>query len=157
MTDSKAQVYEYATEYGGQYTLRPKIGIYAANDNLCVHFEFLDKESGFWEPYGYATVNTISLPFMEAAIDTNNNGTEILNFLEANGFGQITPFCVQSGFCTFPVFRFNEEKIKQIDPKIFSEYAKVFGLDKQPLEHQISDANTKAQPSGAKQSNEQER
>ena len=147
MSDSEAQVYEYNAEYGGHYTVRPKIGIYASNDNLCVHFEFLDEESGFWEPYGYATVNTSPLGFMEAAIDTNDNGNEILKFLETNGFGKLTPFCVHSGFCTFPIFRFNEEKIKQIDPKVFSEYAKPFGLEKQPLDKQISDAGSKAKPS----------
>lgn len=140
----EAKTYEYESEYGGTYLLSPKIGMYANNDNLSVSFDFYDKEEDFWEPFCSATINTIPLAYLEAAIDTNDNGQKILDFLEKNGFGHRTPHAVRSGFCVYPIFSFNEEKIKEIDPKVFAEYQKAYGQDKAPLADKVQNAQARA-------------
>ncbi len=39
-------------------------------------------------------------------IDTNNNGEDILDWLEENGFGKRTGNCGRSGYCAYPEFNF---------------------------------------------------
>ena len=86
MTDNTDLIFQYDSEYGGQYTLKPYLGIYANNENLCLGFNYLDNEDGKWYPFCYATVNTISLAYLEGTIDVNDNGMKMLDFLEKNGF-----------------------------------------------------------------------
>ena len=140
--------YLFESEYGFSYSVTPYIDTYANNDNLYLGFYYFDKEDKEWAPFCSATVNTISLPYMEAAIDVNNNGPKLLDFLEANGFGERTPFTVSSGFCVFPIFHFNEDKIREIDPKVFAEYRKAYGMDKLPLDQSISRAETRTAKAG---------
>lgn len=94
MSYPEVHIYEYPSEYGGVYSVRPFLNIYANNSNLCVGFECFNKEDGFWEPFCYATTNIISLAYLEGIIDVNDNGTRMLEFLESNGFGECTPYSV---------------------------------------------------------------
>lgn len=67
-----------------------------------------------------------------------------MKFLEEQGIGQFTGKWVPSGFMSFPVFRFNEDKLREIDPKMFAEYAKAYGKEvevKKPLDQQIQKAS----------------
>lgn len=139
------QTYEYESEHGGKYLLAPKLGMYANNNNLSVQFFSYDETENFWEPFCSATTNIVSLAYLEAAIDTNDNGFKMLDFLEQNGFGQRTPFIVASGFCTYPIFKFNEQKLRQIDPKIFRDYKKAYRMDKPPLTKQIHMAQSQSE------------
>lgn len=144
MSENTFMTYEYESAYGGTETLSPYLNIYANNGNICLGFRGLSKEDGFWGPFCIATVNTVSLAYLEGAIDVNDNGNRILDFLEANGFGQRTPYAVASGFCIYPIFQFNEDKLRQIDPEVFAEYAKAFGKTPPTLEEKIQSAEKKA-------------
>lgn len=58
----------------------------------------------------YADI-TVNLPDCQRSagcqfIDTNNNGDEIVDWLEENGFGKRTGNFETSGFCTYPEFNF---------------------------------------------------
>lgn len=60
------------------------------------------------EEYTYVTVN---LPDCKRSagcqfIDVNNNHTDIIEWLEENGFGKRTGRVEISGFCTYPEFNF---------------------------------------------------
>jgi len=137
------KLYTYKSEDGETYSLAPKLNMYADNDNLYLGFDCFDKQDESIGPFCSATINIIPLAYLEAVIDTNNNGNTLLDFLEENGFGQRTPFAVQSGFCVYPIFRFDEDRMKEIDPKVFAEYQKTFGLDKASLESQIQSAGSR--------------
>lgn len=149
--DKVKKEYEYEAMYGGTYQLTPRINMYANNDNLYVGFDYFDNEYECWDPYCDATVNIIPLAYLEAAIDTNNNGMRMLDFLESAGFGKRTPFTVSSGFCTFPIFKFNEDRIREIDPVKFAEYQKAYGMEKKPLDKTISGAASRAAKAGPSQ------
>ncbi len=157
MSNSNGETYEYTTQYGGQYTVKPRLNMYANNDNLYVGLDCYDKGGAFWEPFGDVTVNIDSLPYLYSTIDTNNNGDKIIEFLEQNGFGECTPFVIPSGFCNFPVFQFKEEKLRAIDPVAFEKYAKAHGVKKEPLDKKISSAKTKTKSTFDKSLKEQER
>lgn len=51
-------------------------------------------------------------------IDTNNNGDEIIPWLEENGFGHLTGHRAQPGYCTYPEFDFYKGEM-------FHEYREV--------------------------------
>jgi len=142
--------YQLKSWYGGTYTVSPWINMYANDNNLYLGLNCKDESGEFWEPFGDVTVNIAKLPYLYSAIDTNNNGDSIVQFLEENGFGTLTPFTQPSGFCVFPVFLFNEDKLRQIDPKAFAEYQKAHGRQ-QPLSEKIAAASGKAGEAETKQ------
>lgn len=111
----------------GLIPVYPFLSMYCDNNNLYIGFDFYDEEEQAFESYGDVTVNVGKLPYLYSSIDTNNNGDKILDFLERNGFGQKTDFSIPSGFCRFPVFRFDPHILQKIDPKVFDEYAECHG------------------------------
>ncbi|MBR4942090.1 MAG: DUF4313 domain-containing protein [Clostridia bacterium] len=135
----KDNVFTY-TSFFGSYEVKPTVNTYRDWDNLYMGLECFDKEFESWERFGDITVNICPLPYLESAIDTNNNGSEILNFLEDNGFAVPTGKSVRSGFCVFPIYRFNEAMLEKIDPVNLAEYRRHRGMDKAPLDNQIQGA-----------------
>lgn len=61
-----------------------------------------------------------------AYIDTNNNGTEFIDFLEANGYAKKTGFFKQSGFCMYPLYIFKEEFLKTAGEAEYAAYEKSY-------------------------------
>lgn len=148
MAQDKDRIVEmdYVDPFGDTIRVRPKINMYANNNNLYVGLDWYDKDYGCWEPYCDVTVNIWKLPYLESAIDTNNNDSRILKFLVDQGFGQLTDRVQPSGFCVFPVFRFNADKLEEIDPVMFNEYEKVAGekgRKHKPLDVSIREAKQK--------------
>jgi len=136
------KTYEYESDFG-TYQLHPWISTYANNGNLAMGFDHFDEEYQCWDSFCYATVNVIPLGYLQSCIDTNDNGMKFLDFLEKNGFGQRMDIAIPSGWCMYPVFRFNEDRLKEINPEAFAEYQKGYGKDKQPLAEKISKAEAK--------------
>lgn len=125
---------------GDANLLFPRLNSYMDNNNLYLGMLSEDLEYGGLSPYCDVTVNVGPLPYLHSCIDINNNGAKIIEFLEKNGFGERTDMELPSGFCWYPVFRFNEEKLRQIDPEMFAAYAKAHGRDKPSLASQIAGA-----------------
>ena len=114
---------EYHPPYGGTELVEPYLDVYQENNNLYVGLAYLDPEYGK-QPYADVTVNVGRLPYLHAAIDTNNNGEKIVDFLTENGFGALTDQVMLSGYCEYPVFKFSEEALGKISPRVFGEYQK---------------------------------
>lgn len=140
MKDNKSLEMQYKSRWGSTETVVPKLNTYLENNNLYVGLDFFDPDFEAWLPFTDVTVNVGKLPFLESAIDTNNNGNGIIDFLVQNGFGELTDKFIPSGFCVFPVFRFNEEKLREIDNETFEQYVALVGPRKD-IESQISKAN----------------
>ena len=104
--------------YGKNHPMTFYTSTYAKNGNLYVglatHIE------GYPAPWSDLTVN-LSVKCQEncAFIDTNNNqdysgnGDDIIDWLESNGLGKRTGRMQISGFCVYPEFEFNMEKLKE--------------------------------------------
>lgn len=82
---------------------------YEFYDNLCVVLA----KKGTQEIYTVATKNIDSLPYDEAAVDTNNL-PDITEFIEKYELGVNTGKTFKSGFCTYPIYRFYLNKMAQI-------------------------------------------
>nr|DAE55335.1 MAG TPA: protein of unknown function DUF4313 [Caudoviricetes sp.] len=92
----------------------------------------IDKEEGGIETDLYTDV-TVNLPQCQHSagcqfIDTNNNGTDIIDWLEQNKFGERTGNVGKSGFCTYPEFNFykgeNFWKYKKLSDEAMEEHKK---------------------------------
>lgn len=83
-------------------------------------------------------------------MDIEYSGDQHMKFLEEQGIGQFTGKWMPSGFMSFPVFRFNEDKLREIDPEMFAKYAKAYGREveeKKPLDQQIQKASDRTSTS----------
>lgn len=97
-------------QYNRDYPMTFNLGNYMENDNLYV--ELIAGIEGFYEPWSDLTVNLgIKCEENCAFIDTNNNGNDIIDWLEANGLGTKTGRYKPSGFCVYPEFEFNMEEL----------------------------------------------
>ena len=100
------------TKYGTEHQMTFKLASYAENGNLYVGL--LTHEEGYPVPWQNLTVNlSVKCKDNCAFIDTNNNGEEILGWLEENGLGRMTGNIMPSGWCVYPEFEFNMEKLME--------------------------------------------
>jgi len=88
----------YTDSYGDDNIVYPKLNFYLENNNLYVGLDCYEPEIEAMDNYCDVTVNIEDLPYLHAAIDTNNNGPKMVDFLEKNGFGEPTGLMVFSGF-----------------------------------------------------------
>lgn len=97
-------------KYGKNHPMTFHLANYAENGNLYVGM--ITNEEGWPEPWSNLTVNlSVTCKPNCAFIDTNNNGDEILDWLEDNGFGQQTGRIKVSGWCVYPEFEFDMEAL----------------------------------------------
>ena len=104
--------YSYTSPYGGTYKLMLKKVEYAQNGNFGVKADYFDEEFGAWLPFVTVTVNLgEKLPDGFAYVDTNNfeGGLE---FLLENGIAESDGEVGFSGYCCYPLVRFNESAFK---------------------------------------------
>lgn len=91
------------------------------NNNLAIYMYFLEK--GKVKSEMVLTVNfPVSLPENCACIDTNNNGKDILAWIVRHGLAIPTGRTIESGFCSYPEYRFRSSVLKEADPDGYEEY-----------------------------------
>lgn len=100
-------------KYGAVHPMTFKTSNYADNGNLYVGLIVHEEE--YAVPWSDVTVN-LGVKCKEncAFIDTNNNGTEIIEWLMTHQLGRLTGRMETSGFCVYPEFKF--------DMKVLSKY-----------------------------------
>lgn len=140
MNQEKSFEYHWEDE---SITVFPTMDMYRNNNNLYLGLDYWDQELEIRDSWCDLTVNVGNLPYLHSAIDTDLSGEDKIRFLIENGFAEDTGKTLLSGFCTFPVFRFREDKLRELNPEVFAAYAKAHGREKEensPLDHQISEA-----------------
>ena len=137
-TEEKEQVQEEKTEgtlelktqFGTMENVTLTVNTYVDNNSLYVGMTTV--EDGFPEPYGDITVNMLSsVPPYCAFVDTNNM-PELEDFLVKNGIAEFTGIEQRSGYCSYPLYLFNGEKMRELCPDGMAAYEQVNGLDKKP-------------------------
>ena len=124
-----SQEYIFHAPYGEAEKVEPYLSMYTDNDNLFMGLAYEDPEYGK-QPYTDVTVNITKLPYLMAAIDVNNNGQEMMDFLVDNGLAKpVSGQAAHSGFVDYPIAVFNEEALEKIDPKVFAQYQEAYGMD----------------------------
>ena len=89
------------------------------NNTLAVTVESYDEENKMWEPFATLTVNLAGVGYEEmqgkelAFVDTNNN-TGVERFLKEYKIAKPTGFYGFSGFCSYPLYKFDLKKLEEI-------------------------------------------
>jgi hypothetical protein len=95
-------------KYGTNHPMTFELANYA--DNASLYVGLITNEEGYAEPWQNLTVNLEESCRCKpncAYIDTNNNGNEIIDWLEVNGLGEQTGRIAFSGWCVYPEFEFD--------------------------------------------------
>lgn len=128
--DERAGQLELRTKGGTTKQVDFLVSAYSNNKNLYVGLTTM--EEGYPQPYADITVNLISnIPPYTAFVDTNNM-PELEEFLVENGIATFSGFVQESGYCTYPLYFFKEEKLRELCPDGMLEYEQLNGLDRGP-------------------------
>ena len=105
----------------GEYKIKLQLTRYRNDNSLTITAMRYEEEYQYWEPYATLTVNLNyddcdPAPEDCAYLNTNNNpGVE--EFVNENKLGEFTGIRKQSGYCTYPLYRFDMAKIRSIITK----------------------------------------
>lgn len=111
---------KYESKWGDE-TVELTMSQYAGSGNLFL--ELINTEGEYPEPYGNITVNLGEVPKYCGYIDTNNM-PEIEKFIADNDLGDFTGLTLQSGFCEYPLYVFNVDKLRVLCPEQMEKYEK---------------------------------
>lgn len=95
--------------WGKETCLNTRIDNYRNNGNL--YIGLIDNDG---LPYADLTVNIETLPDDHAAVDTNNCPWAEDLILE-NKLGERTGYSLGSGFCRYPVYKFDLNKVREYE------------------------------------------
>ena len=121
---------ELKTRFGNTQNVTLEVNAYVDNNSLYVGLTAMPY--GVPEYYGDMTVNLLeSVPPYCAFVDTNNM-PELEDFLVKNGIAEFTGLMQKSGYCSYPLYLFDVEKMRKPCPDGMAAYEKKNGLDKKP-------------------------
>ena len=113
----------FFSPYAGETEVVLDLNQYMDGNKLCL--KLLEMENGYPFPYADLTVNLPNqiLPPFHAFLDTNNLPYARI-FVDENELGEFTGKYVENGYCSYPLYRFYPEKLKELFPEKFE---KLFG------------------------------
>lgn len=133
--------FQYIDNYGDLILVSPIINIYNENGNLFVGLTSYDEDLECEDLYCRLTLPSDDVGYLEGAIDTTFNGEGKLAFLESNGFGHCTRKYAVYGGSLYPIFKFKEEKLYEINSEVFEDYKSNYFTEKSlTLEEKIEKA-----------------
>lgn len=106
---------EMESRFSGKVKLELEISSYMDNNRIYIGLVEVDGE--YPEPFADLTVN-ISAPCPDYCgyVDINNC-PELEGFIEKYGLGEFTGLMGNSGFCSYPLYLFDPEKLREVAPE----------------------------------------
>ncbi len=115
---------KFKSQWGTEHMVELEIQQYL--NNGCMHIDLIETESR--EPYSNLTVNLgTKVPPYCAYIDTNNL-PEAIRFIEEHNLGEFTTIVGFSGFCEYPLYMFNVERLRELCPDGMEAYERDIGM-----------------------------
>lgn len=128
MEDKKTM--ELATQWGSTVEVQLYINNYMNNNGL--YLGLMGREDDYFESYGDISVNLgTKAPDYCAYVDLNNM-PELEKFIEENDLGEFTGLTQRSGFCEYPLYMFNVDKLRELSPDCMAAYEASIGVAKKP-------------------------
>lgn len=111
---------ELKTQWGTTEQVQIEINQYM--NNGCIYIGLVSFEDGYPEPYGDLTVNLDGkAPDYCGYVDMNNM-PELEKFIEEHKLGTFTGMVKQSGYCTYPLYMFDAERLRELCPDGMAVY-----------------------------------
>lgn len=121
---------ELNTQWGSKEQVQLEINTYLNNNGL--YIGLLSKTEDGMESYGDLTVNLVDkAPDYCAYVDMNNM-PELEKFIEDNELGEFTGLMQRRGFCEYPLYLFNVDKLRELCPEGMELYERTIGMVKEP-------------------------
>ena len=121
-------ILELQTQWGTTEKIQLEICNYMNNNGLYIGLSAVGGE--YPESYGDLTVNLESkAPDYCGYVDTSSM-PELEKFITDHDIGEFTGLSKRSGFCEFPLYMFNPDKLRELCPDGMSAYEKSIGADK---------------------------
>lgn len=126
----------YSSKLIGETEVELDIQQYANNGRIAV--ELISFEDGEPEPFGSLTVN-IDAPAPDYCgyLDTNNL-SNAEKFVTENGLGEFTGLTGRSGYCEYPLYLFNADRLRELCPEQMAVYEQSIGAVKKEPEKEKS-------------------
>ena len=121
---------EMESRFSGKVKLELEISSYMDNNRIYIGLVEVDGE--YPEPFADLTVN-ISAPCPDYCgyVDINNC-PELEGFIEKHGLGEFTGLMGSSGFCSYPLYLFDPEKLREVAPEGMENFERtVMGITRE--------------------------
>lgn len=119
---------ELKTSWGDMIKVQLEVNSYL--NNGCLYIGLIADS----EPYGDVTVNLPErAPDYCGYIDINNM-PELEQFIQENDLAEFTGFMGFSGFCQYPLYLFNVDKLRELCPDGMAVYEKSIGIEEKVME-----------------------
>lgn len=120
---------ELHSQFGGNILVTLEINTYV--NNGCLYIGLNEQSGDYPEPYGDMTVNLDGkAPDYCGYVDLNNM-PELEKFIEDNKIGEFTGLMKQSGFCQYPLYLFDPERLRELCPDGMAMYEHSIGKDRE--------------------------
>lgn len=121
MENASTETMMYTSRFGNYKTMLNIGGSKA--EGIHLYLFCFDEEYNMYEPYGDLTVRIGDkpLPDYHAYVDTNNM-PEAPGFISKYGLGKPTGDIARSGFCIYPLYKFDKDKLAEYCPEGVSLY-----------------------------------
>jgi len=118
---------KYNSPFSGEIQVSLEINTYL--NNGCMYIGLVE-QGEYPEPYGDLTVNLAGkAPDYCGYVDLNNM-PELEKFIEENDLGEFTGLTQRSGFCEYPLYLFNVDKLRELCPDGMQAYEASIGRTK---------------------------
>lgn len=116
----------YHSEYGRDTEVQLDIQQYLNNKRIAI--SLVNYEDGVLEPFAGLTVN-IDAPAPDYCgyLDTNNL-SNVEKFVTENDLGEFTGLTGRSGYCEYPLYLFNVNKLREFCPDQMAAYEHSIGV-----------------------------
>lgn len=117
----------YHSEYGGDSVVSLDVRQYADNGRIAL--QLITDEEGEPEPFGSLTVNIDApAPHYCGYLDINNL-SNAEKFVTEHGLGEFTGITGRSGFCEYPLYLFDADRLRELCPEQMAVYEHNIGMD----------------------------
>lgn len=119
--------------FGNEVTVKPRLELYSVEDfmgeeknGIAIVLDTVGESPEDMEQYAVLTKSFGEFIGMKDVAYMDLNNCPYADKLLELGVAEQTPFDKQSGFCTYPLWHFNEEFLKEIGPENYAKYEKCF-------------------------------
>lgn len=116
----------YKSEYSGDNEVELNIQTYQNNGRIFIGL--ISNEEGYPQPFADLTVNIDApAPNYCGYLDTNNF-SNVERFVCENDLGEFTGLMGRSGFCEYPLYLFNVDRLRELCPEQMAAYEQSIGV-----------------------------
>lgn len=107
-------------------------------NNKAMYIGLMCREDGCEELFGDVTVNlSFEAPDYCGYLNVNDM-PDIEQFITDNELGEFTGFTQRSGYCEYPLYMFNVDKLRELCPDGMEMYEANIGMERKPETKELS-------------------